>query len=166
MTGLKKKSLLATFKSSNMNYNHRSVYYIPMSYLLYNWKFVAFGLLHTFQPLPLAAISFFSVSVTSVPSFCFWFFFPESTYKWGHTVRVYVFLCLTSLSIMPSSIHVVTNGRISFFYYWIIFNCIHATFKKKSLDDLLFPCLGNCKKCCIEHWSVDIFQNSDFGSFG
>ena len=53
-----------------MNYKHHSVYYIPMSYLLYSWKFVAFGLLHTFQPLLLAAISFFSVSVASLLSFC------------------------------------------------------------------------------------------------
>ena len=42
--------------------------------------------------------------------------FLRSTYKWDHIV--FVFLCLICLiSIMPSmSIHVVTNGRVSFFH--------------------------------------------------
>ena len=43
----------------------------------------------------------------------FRFFLLDSTYKWDHTV--FVFLCLTHLSTTPSrSIHVVTSGRTSF----------------------------------------------------
>ena len=67
---------------------------------------------------------------------CVWFFlvvytsclyFLDSIYKWYHTV--FVFLWLISLSIMPSkSIHVATNGKMSFFvclssiplYVWVL----------------------------------------------
>ena len=42
-------------------------------------------------------------------------FFLDSTYKRDHTI--FIFLWLISLSIMPSrSIHVVTNGKISFLF--------------------------------------------------
>ena len=43
------------------------------------------------------------------------FYILDSTYKWKHTV--FIFLWLISLSIMPSrSIHTVTNSKISFFF--------------------------------------------------
>ena len=44
---------------------------------------------------------------------------------WEHAI--FVFLWFISLSIIPSkSIHVVANGRISFFSYgWVIFHCIY-----------------------------------------
>ena len=51
--------------------------------------------------------------------FCFIIFvhlacFSDFTYKWNH--MIFVFLWFISLSIIPSrSIHVVTNGKISFF---------------------------------------------------
>ena len=49
----------------------------------------------------------------------------DSTYKWYHTV--FVFFCLTSLSIMFfSCIHVAANGRVSSFYDWVIFHCVCA----------------------------------------
>ena len=41
------------------------------------------------------------------------FLLLDSTFKWYY--MVFAFLCLTSLSLMPSnSIHIVSNGRISF----------------------------------------------------
>ena len=43
-------------------------------------------------------------------------YFLDSTDKWHHII--FVFLCLTSLSILISrSIHVATNGNISFFLW-------------------------------------------------
>ena len=43
------------------------------------------------------------------------FCFLDSTYKWTHTV--FIFLCLSSLSIIPSRfIHVVSNSKISSFF--------------------------------------------------
>ena len=39
---------------------------------------------------------------------------------------ILVFLCLISLSIMPSkSIHVVENGKFSLFYGWVVFHCVY-----------------------------------------
>ena len=62
-------------------------------------------LLPPLHPNPWAAL-LCSVSLTLA--------FLDSTYKWGHTV--FVFLWLISLSTMLSRlIHVVTNGRIPFF---------------------------------------------------
>ena len=50
----------------------------------------------------------------------------DSTYKW---YRVFVFLWLISLSIMPLTfMQVVTNGRIFFFSHsWIRFLCVKFT---------------------------------------
>ena len=68
------------------------------------------------SPSPLAIICFFSVSITP---FLFWYvasfiLLSESTYMWNYIV--YIFLWLSSLSIMPSGfIHVVANDRIPFF---------------------------------------------------
>ena len=66
-------------------------------------------------PLPSGNHPFFSVFM-SLFSFCFvcLFCFLDSTYKWDH--RVFIFVRLISISIIPSrSIHVVTNGKILFF---------------------------------------------------
>lgn len=56
------------------------------------------------HPLPLAPVSF---------QFLWIWILLDFTYKWEQTI--FVFLCLTSFSIMASSfIQVVTNSRISF----------------------------------------------------
>ena len=50
--------------------------------------------------------------------------FLVSIYKWYH--MIFVFHCLTSLSmIISGSIHVATNGIISFFYGWVLFHCTY-----------------------------------------
>ena len=97
---------------------------------------------------PLATTSLFSMPV-SLFLFCRKFYLChilDSTYKRYH--MVFVFLLLTSLSMMiSSSIHVATNGIISFFFYgWVTFHCPYVphllypsicrwTFR-------LFPCSG------------------------
>ena len=80
---------------------------------------------------------------------CFLFFvFSVSTYKWDHIV--FVFLWFTSLSIIPSrSIHVVTNGKISFFV-WLnnIPMCVHVYFLCPFIHWWtlrLLPLLGYCE---------------------
>jgi len=75
---------------------------------------------------PLAMTSLFSVSM-SLFLFCYIYsfvFFLYSTYKWYHTV--FVFLWLISLRIIFSrSIYIAANGRIPFFFYgWLIFWCV------------------------------------------
>ena len=71
-----------------------------------------------FLPLPwaLATTILFSVSMTLA--------FLDSTYKSYHK-NLSFSVWLFSLSIMPlSSIHVVINGRVTFFFNgWIIFHC-------------------------------------------
>ena len=54
--------------------------------------------------------------------FCFiWFF---RFYVWDH--MAFVFLWLTSLSIIPSrSIHVATNGMLLCFLWQVIFHCVY-----------------------------------------
>ena len=44
-------------------------------------------------------------------------------------MKSYVCLPLTYLSIMPSrSIHVVTNGKMPSFYYWVILHCMYVIY--------------------------------------
>ena len=51
------------------------------------------------------------------------FCFSDPIYKWNY--MVFVFLWLISLSIIPCrSVHVVANGKTSFFFLWLIFHCI------------------------------------------
>ena len=100
---------------------------LPPHDLFYNWKFVAFNPLHLFHPF-LHPSHLWQPSVCSLYlwlCFCFvtfahLFYFLDSTYKWNHTV--FIFLCMTySFSITPSrSIHVIANGKVSFFL-WLIF---------------------------------------------
>ena len=84
-------------------------------HLLYNFMFVPFDSLYPFlltsHPLPLATTILFSVSVRLVVLFL------DSTWKWDHTV--FVFVWLISLSIISArSIHIVANGKILFFFVY------------------------------------------------
>ena len=68
-------------------------------------------------PQPLATTCLFSVSLTVSVWLCSFicFYLLESTYKWHHTV--FVFVWFISLSIRSSrSFHVVANVKISFFF--------------------------------------------------
>ena len=77
--------------------------------LVCNWKFVPFDPFnHLAHPAPrLAITSLFSVYELGAA-------FLNSTYEWDH--KVFVSLCLISLSLVPSKfIHIVENGKNSFF---------------------------------------------------
>ena len=83
--------------------------YCVTGYLCILNPFIHFS--HPQPDLTLAPTSLFSVSMSSD--------FLASTYKWDHTV--FVFLWLISLSIISlRSIHVVANGQIFFFFFlWL-----------------------------------------------
>ena len=79
--------------------------YCVTGYLCILNPFIHFS--HPHPDLILAPTNLFSVSMTLD--------FLASTYKWDHTV--FIFLWLISLSIISlSSIHVVANGQIFFFF--------------------------------------------------
>ena len=63
---------------------------------------------HSFVLYVRESVSFFAIFTSLL-------YFLDSTYLWYYTV--FVFLCLSSLSIIPSkSVHVVANGKMSFFF--------------------------------------------------
>ena len=80
-------------------------------------------------PLPLATTRLSCVSKSWLP-FCFdcLFCFLDPTYKWSHVVFVFFWLILFSI-ILPGCIHVVVQGKISFFCVWLssILYCIYTT---------------------------------------
>ena len=89
---------------------HYAIPYIHISYLLYIrgvFWYLWIPFTHSAHPPPLATTNMLS-------TFCLSFFvFLHSTYKWDHTI--FVFLWLISFSIMPSrSTHLVTNSKILF----------------------------------------------------
>ena len=109
---------------------------------LYSWKFVGFNCFHPFclpQWLLLGTTNLFSISM----NFCVCVFF-YSTCKGTYTV---VFLWFVSVSILPLSIHVVTNGKISFFYGWIIhlhlFHCVSTHIPTQHV------CVSVCVCVCV-----------------
>ena len=88
-------------------------------------------------------------------------------YKWYH--RIFVFVWLTSLSMIISrSIHVASNGIILFFFYgWIIFSCImHYIFSSiPQLMDIYLGCfhvLAIIKSAAVNIVGVFIFLNYGF----
>ena len=71
---------------------------------------------------------------------------------------MFVFLCLTSLSVIISRfIHVAANGIISFISLLYPFIC-QWTFR-------LLPGLDYCKLCCSEHSGACIYRLFDDGHF-
>ena len=107
-------------------------YYWPYSYIISLWiiYFVIKGL---YLLIPLTFFRQPSTLLFSNHSFVFCIYESvfilfclvlDSICMWDH--MVFVFLWLISLSITPSrSIHVVTNGKISFFNDWITFYILH-----------------------------------------
>ena len=47
---------------------------------------------------------------------------------------MFVFLCLTLLSIISRVANVAANDNISFFYGWVIFHCVYIFFIHLSVD--------------------------------
>ena len=104
-----------------------------------------------------------SISVLQISSFVP--LFLDSTYKQCH--MVFVFLCLTLLSMTISrSIHVAANGIILFFL-WLsnipLYICITSSLSiPLSMDIQLLPCLDYCKQHCSEHRAMCILSNNGF----
>ena len=134
-----------------IDYIPHTVHFITMTHLFCNWNFIPLNLPYLFfsspNPIPLEITCLFSASITiSVLLHLFiCFVFLNSPYKWNHTV--FVFVWLYSLSIMPSrSIHVVTNGKISFFSWlsniplWIYVSSLssHLSWALKLLPHLSY----------------------------
>ena len=109
----------------------------PMLYFISPWLFCNFQFVllnpfplftHSPNPLPYGNHPMFSVSL-SLFLFClfiFFRFFILSEIMWYMSFSVW----LSSFSLVPCrSIHVVANGKISFFYGWFIFtlHCIYAS---------------------------------------
>ena len=99
---------ISNIQNRSINYSHHSVYYIFRTYSLDTWKFVPFD-----QRLPQGPENHHPILFLWV-----WhFFFPQIPHD---TYSISLFQDIT-LSMMPSRlIHVVTNGRISFFYIFLI----------------------------------------------
>lgn len=95
------------------------------------------------------------------------FFFLDSTFKWY--LRTFVFLCLTSLSIIIfRSIYVPANCIVSFFFW--LSNIPLSISTTSSLPvplwrTRLLRCLGCCKLCCCEHWGACIFSVTVFPGY-
>ena len=106
-----------------------TVHFICVTYLFYNWKSVTLNLPHLFHwsqhsPPALWQPRLFSGIHKSVSVLLCLFLFCllASTYKWS--LMVFVFsVWFISFSVIPSrSIHIVTDGKILFFYGWVIFH--------------------------------------------
>ena len=93
-----------------------------------------------FAPPPPQFWHLFSISMSSG----FSVFGFGSTYEWDHAV--FIFLWLIWLSIMPSrSSHVVSNGRVSFFFYgWRLGILIFNTFLRGACFSVGFPYPSGC----------------------
>ena len=108
-----------------------AVHYIPSMYLSFNWKFVSFNQLPPVASPPtlclLVTLSLISFSM----SLAFWYLFcliPELSF----------FAWLISLSIvLPRSIHIVANGRISSF------------FMVESYSIVVYICVCVCVCVCV-----------------
>ena len=148
---------------SNMLYNiiyrgHQAVLYIPATnYSFYKWSlylltsFIRFAQPPSPCPWEPPVYSLYLWTWCSVFLFCF---VKDSTNKWDHTVSG---LSLTYFSLhnaKSEGIHVVTNGKISFFLYsWVIFQCIyipHVLYRSSypwtlRLQLRLRLCVGYCK---------------------
>ena len=97
-------TLLASIKYSTINYSWHAVCYILRTHSRTGGLY----LLASFTHLPTPSHHLASISVSM--RFAYLFF------RILHICVICVFLCLISLSIMPSeSIHIVVNGNISFF---------------------------------------------------
>ena len=100
-------------------------FFCPDHFMLLFFKYlnISAPISPTLHPLPLATTNLFPISI----NLFFLLLFFDSTYKWDHVV--FVFVWLIWLSVIPSRcIHVVENGKISFFFCLmaeLIFHCLY-----------------------------------------
>ena len=84
------------------------------------------------------------------------FYFLDCTYKWYHTVFIFLYLIYFVSIIFCRFIHIVANGRISLFYGRVIVHCIDTKFFVCWILGVL-PYLGCCK--------YNDAMNTDFHAF-
>ena len=111
--GLPGSSIHGIFQARVLEWVATSFSYICMYLVSTNPKLPIYP--HPAYPLVTVKLFSMSVSLFLFHKQVYLYHFLESTYKWYH--MVFVFLCLTSLSVIISmSIHVATNGIIYFFF--------------------------------------------------
>ena len=140
--------------SSYLIYSSHTMHFLPVTHLFCNWNFIPLSLSHMFfssphSPSPLATACLFSVYVILYLFYLhlFWLFILDFTYKWSHNICLSVWLI--SLSIIPfTSIHVISNGKISFFLWLSNYSIVYIP----HLYPLIYwwalgflPYLGCCK---------------------
>ena len=113
--------LLGNFQIRNTILILATMLYIPFSWLVLYWKFVPFDPLHPFCPpyLLKSPVCFLYLG------WLVGWLFLHSTYKWSHVVFVFINLLLCNI-IPLRSIHIVADGKISYFFLWLthILECV------------------------------------------
>ena len=112
--------------------------YIICHDLFYSWKFVHLTSIQLFCPVPQPS----PLWQSPVCSLYLWIYFCSvlvflPSHESKHTQYLSFSVWLISQCIIPSiSIHVVTNGKISFFFLWLtIFYCVsHIFFIHSSIN--------------------------------
>ena len=120
-------SNFSNMQYSIVYYNHHAVYYILMTYLFYNWKFVPFDVLHSLLPPPPSA-SGNHPSVLNYPWACFFFvLFCFRFCKWDHTGFIFLLSYFTWRNALKGH-HCCCKWQdfILFFYGLIIFHYTHT----------------------------------------
>ena len=132
--------VISPYKDIGIDYIPHTVYFIPTMHLFCIWMFPPYNFPHLFPsycyPSPWATTCF-SLCVC----FCFMFAhllcFSDFTYKWNDIVFVLFCLIYFPWHNRPSrSIHVVTNGKISFFLW--LSNIPLSLYTKSSVSIHLF----------------------------
>ena len=85
--------------------------------------------------------------------------FLESTPKWCH--RMLVFLCLTSLSVIISTLFLVAGHGVMSSFMTNIALHVHSPLFYPFICPYplrFLPCLGSCTWCCHEHWGAPVIK--------
>ena len=135
-------------------------YFIPVTHLFCNWKFVPLHLSHLFLSFPLCQPTVFCV-FNSVSVHLFFYI---------SCISEIIHICLffvrhISFSTIPYSSFMSQMARLSPSFGWVIFHCMcmsHLSLFVSCWALTLLPCLGYCRWCCSEHRDVYIFSNEYF----
>ena len=119
--------------------------YIIALDLFHHWNYLWIPFIYFIQTPPSFLVT---TPLLFVSIYVFIFF--NSIYKWDHIV--FVFVWLNSLSIINfRSIHVVTNGKISFFFMARL--CVCVFFIHPSVDSHYLGCFHILAIVKMLHWT-------------